>query len=193
MFDEKLLLTFKKLTDMETHLQLLEKITGISPLWLVVSSSSALLAFFGAGIASVLTMQKKIEQKENCLREIIREKTGRLSSEVEKLKHDNEMLEMLSSVALQTESCVFITDENGEIKWVNPGFTQKTGYSLESFKRVKGNTIMEASCNPNIINIINEALQLKKSVTYESYFYTKYLKNFIYHRSLLLFLTKAGN
>lgn len=169
---------------METKLLLIEKIADNSTLWLAVSSYAALIALIGGGIASLFALRKKIKQKEKRLREIIQRKTGKLTGEIERLKKENEMLSMLSSVAMHTESCVFITDENGEIEWANPGFTSKTGYTLEKFKKAKGNTIMEASCHPDIINIINEALQLKKSVTYESCAYTKYCRK-IFISSLL--------
>ena len=163
---------------METQLLFIERIADNSTLWLAVSSYSALIALLGAGIASLFVLKKRIAQKEKRIREIIRKKTEKLMNEVERLKKENETLEMLSSVAIHTESCVIITDENGEIQWTNPGFTKKTGYTLEKFKKTKGNTIMEASCQPNIINIINEAIQYKKSITYESYAYTKYCKKF---------------
>lgn len=163
---------------METKLLLVEKIADNSTLWLAISSYAALIAVLGAGIASLFALRKKIIQKEKRIREIIQRKTEKFASEIEQLKKENEMLEMLSSVALHTENCVFITDENGEIQWANPGFTKKTGYTLEKFKKVKGNTIMESSCNQDIINIINEALQYKKSIIYESFAYTKYCKKF---------------
>jgi PAS domain S-box-containing protein len=163
---------------METPMLFIERIAGNPKLLLAISSYAALIGLIGAGIASLFALRKKIEQKEKRIREIIRQKTEALTNEIARLKKDNERLEILSSVAIHTESCVFITDENGEIEWANPGFTRKTGYTLEKFKKAKGNTIMEASCHPDIINIINEALQLKKSVTYESFAYTKYCRKF---------------
>lgn len=177
---------------METKLLLIEKIAGNPTLWLAVSSYAALIGLIGAGIASLFALRKKIVQKEKRLREIIRTKTEMLTNEVERLKKDNNMLEMLSSVAIHTESCVFVTDENGEIEWANPGFTRKTGYTLEQFKKAKGNTIMEASCHPDIINIINEALQMKKSVTYESFAYTKYCRKFFITSLLTPIFNEAG-
>lgn len=177
---------------METKLLLIEKIADNSTLWLAISSYAALIAVLGAGIASLFALRKKIIQKEKRIREIIQRKTEKFTSEIEQLRKENEMLEMLSSVALHTENCVFITDENGEIQWANPGFTKKTGYTLEKFKKVKGNTIMEASCNPEIINIINEALQYKKSIIYESYAYTKYCKKFFISSLLTPILNEKG-
>jgi PAS domain S-box-containing protein len=42
-----------------------------------------------------------------------------------------QQLEMLSLVASQTDIGVIIADANGRIEWVNEGFIQNTGYSLE--------------------------------------------------------------
>lgn len=134
------------------------------------------VGLIGAGIASIFSLWKKVTRKENRIAEIISKKTEKLILENSRIKKDIEQFEMLSSVALHTESAVFIADENGEIEWVNPAFTRITGYTLEKFKKVRGSTIMEASCHPDILQIINEALQYKKSITYETHAFTKHCR-----------------
>ncbi len=169
---------------METQILLVERFSAPSEVWLAILSFAAIIGLLGAGAASLFSLRKNILKKEKRISGIIHWKTKKYTDEIVHLKKANEKLEMLSSVALYTDSGVIITNENGKIIWVNPNFTNKTGYTLEKFKNTHGNTIMEASCHPNIIQIINDALRMKKSIMYESYAYTKNCKKF-YISSLL--------
>jgi len=99
-----------------------------------------------------------------------------LTRKIKRLEHENDKLEMLSSVAMNTENGVVITDNEGQIEWVNPGFTRMTGYTLSKLKEERGSTIFEASYSPNIVNIINNTITFKKSISYETKMYTKYDK-----------------
>ena len=118
----------------------------------------------------------KIIKKGNKINSIIKHKTGELASMVEKLERENDTLEMLSSVAMHAENGVIIADNEGEIEWVNPGFTRMTGFTLSKLKEERGSTVFEASYSPNIVNIINNTITFKKSITYETNMYTKYDK-----------------
>lgn len=158
---------------METKNLLLKIAAGDYVLIMAFISLLALAGLIGAGIAIIFSLRKKIISKEKRIAEIISKKTEKLILENGRLKKDIALFEMLSSVALHTESAVFVANENGEIEWVNQGFTNITGYSLEKFKKNRGSTIMEASCHPDIIQIINKALQYKKSIAYETHTFTK--------------------
>ena len=118
----------------------------------------------------------KIITKGKRINSIIKRKTGKLISKVQILEQENDTLEMLSSVALHAENGVIITDNEGEIEWVNPGFTRMTGFTLSKLKEERGSTVFEASYSPNIVNIINNTITFKKSITYETNMYTKYDK-----------------
>jgi len=118
----------------------------------------------------------KIIKKGKRINSIIKRKTGKLTSEVKRLEQENDTLEMLSSVALHAENGVIITDNEGEIEWVNPGFTRMTGFTLSKLKEERGSTVFEASYSPHIVNIINNTIAFKKSITYETNMFTKYDK-----------------
>jgi len=111
--------------------------------------------------------------KENRLNETIRLETQFLSEEVKRLSVDSKRCEMLSSVALNTQNGVIIADAEGEIIWINRGFRQMTGYDLEGLKKNRGDTLIAASCCPNIELIINQALRMMQSIRYETYTYNK--------------------
>jgi len=79
----------------------------------------------------------------------------------------NEQLERLSIVASETDNAVIIADAAGNIEWVNAGFTKITGYTLEEYKKEKGENLKQVSANPEIEKLINECIETKKSVVYE--------------------------
>ena len=91
----------------------------------------------------------------------------------EQLAEINTELEKLSIVASETDNGVLIANGKGEIEWINPGYTRICGYELEEFKKVKGNTIFEASGNPEIAELIKESSSEKKSLNYEAINVTK--------------------
>lgn len=118
---------------------------------------------------------------------------NRLHTDLAFFKNKVDELESLASVTRFTPSGVIIADENGEITYINSGFSKMTGYTLEKLKKNRGRTIMEASCSPNIIEIINEALHYKKSITYETHTFTKYCKKIWLSSTLTPVFDKKGN
>ena len=47
----------------------------------------------------------------------------------------------------QSHNAIVIADTEGVIEWVNEGFTQMTGYTLDELRELKGNTLMETVVN----------------------------------------------
>ncbi|MHC1703294.1 MAG: response regulator [Tenuifilaceae bacterium] len=90
-----------------------------------------------------------------------------LQEQAEILKRINEELEKLSIVARETDNAVIIMNENGEFLWVNDGFVRLHGQTLEQY-RSKNKSIFESSSSPNIKAIIQECIESKHSVVYES-------------------------
>jgi len=76
-------------------------------------------------------------------------------------------LEKLSIVAAKTDNAVTIMDENGNFEWVNVGFTQMYGYTLQLLINELDENIIKASANKNIANIIDKCKTEKKSQIYE--------------------------
>ena len=111
----------------------------------------------------------KIKEAEN---EILRQ-NQMIMEQAEELEAKNVELEKLSLVASKTDNSVVIADSNGEIEWVNEGFTRLLGVTFEEFKEEYGSNLFLTSLNPNIIDEIAEAIAFKKSITYTSKTYTK--------------------
>ncbi len=93
------------------------------------------------------------------------------------LEEKNIELEKLSIVARETDNSVVIANADGEIEWVNEGFSRLMGYTYEEFLQEKGSNLIKASGNPDIKNVIKECIEQKKSVIYSASNKTKYGEN----------------
>ncbi|MGE5342251.1 MAG: response regulator [Candidatus Omnitrophota bacterium] len=89
------------------------------------------------------------------------------------LKNTYKEMEKLSIAASKTDNTVIITDADGNIDWVNEGFTRMYGMNLDEFIAARGRNILEASINPEIANLVSACKREKKSVIYESFIINK--------------------
>ena len=98
----------------------------------------------------------------------IHQQKREIEEQARQLEIKNKELEKLYITAQKTDNAIVIADINGEIEWVNEGFSRIYGYSLPEFIEEKGFTLMSASTNPNIDEIIKNVIKTKKSVNYNS-------------------------
>ena len=76
------------------------------------------------------------------------------------LGENNEDYKLLSIIAEKTDNAVIITDANGLILWVNQGFSDITGYTLEEVKGKKpGSFLQGKDTDPATVQRIREYLQ----------------------------------
>jgi PAS domain S-box-containing protein len=68
-------------------------------------------------------------------------------------------MELLSIVATQTENAIMIMDPDGNIEWLNEGFTRMYGYTFDEFVATRGSNISQTSFS----GIINERLKRCKT------------------------------
>jgi len=111
----------------------------------------------------------KIKEAEN---EILRqnEKITRQALELEK---QNAELEKLSLVASKTDNSVIIANVDGEIEWVNDGFTRLLGMPFSEFAAEYGNNMFKSSLNPRLREQLQSAIKEKKSIIYSAKAMTK--------------------
>jgi len=108
-------------------------------------------------------------RKEKNLRRIISEETRHLIESVKLSKEENEMCEMLSSVALYTQNGVIIANVYGQVLWVNRAYIEMFDYDSAGLKTNGGeDTLISASCCPNIELYVKQAVQTKQSIRYET-------------------------
>ena len=108
-------------------------------------------------------------RKEKRLRKIILNETEHLIETIRELCEENERCEMLSSVALNTQNGVIIANADGQVLWVNRAYKQMSGYDPAGLKTNGGtDTLISASCCPDIALYVKEAVRMKQSVRYET-------------------------
>ncbi|MBN1251229.1 MAG: DUF4154 domain-containing protein [Bacteroidales bacterium] len=111
----------------------------------------------------------KIKEVEN---EIIK-KNEQITLQSHELEKQNIELEKLSLVASKTENSVVIFDVNGDIEWVNDGFTRLLDISFEDFLKEYGSNLFDVTLNPNLKEQLDLAVKEKKSINYTAKTYTK--------------------
>lgn len=96
-------------------------------------------------------------------------KTSRiLDQKNELLEEKNQELHKLSIATSKTSNAVIIFDKDGKIEWFNEAYEKLYGYSLDAFKKTKGNHITENSNCDAIIDHFDYCIKSKKSSVYET-------------------------
>jgi PAS domain S-box-containing protein len=81
---------------------------------------------------------------------------------------------MMSKVTEETVNSVVMTDTQGNITWVNQGFTRISGYKLDEVKGCKPGSILQGkNTNPQTIRDVSAALKNKKTFNAEILNYHK--------------------
>ena len=123
----------------------------------------------------------------------INQQKEEILTQSEELTTKNEELEKLSIVASETDNAIAIADENGNLEWVNAGFTRLYGYSFEDLNQLNYNTLVDFSISKNIKDAIDYCLQTKQSKIYESLNNSKSGKNIWAHTTITPILDENEN
>lgn len=91
-----------------------------------------------------------------------------LLTQTENLQELNIELERLSLVASKTDTAVVIADHKGRFTFVNKGFENLFGYTLDELIEKVGPTIYVTSDKMNIASMLQRALKLKQSLQHTS-------------------------
>ncbi|OFX23209.1 MAG: hypothetical protein A2033_13900 [Bacteroidetes bacterium GWA2_31_9] len=125
---------------------------------------------------------------------LLSEQTSRILDQSVKLELANLKLEKLSIVAKETSNAVIIFDKSGKIEWINDGYSHIYGYNLdEIIKNSKSSNIIELSNNKNINEFVEECLQKKTSVNYDTLASTKNNKKIWIKTTLTPIYDELGN
>ena len=112
----------------------------------------------------------RAKQKSNKSLEGLNDQVKKFNEEIEKT---NRELEKLSLVAKETDNSVMIMNKETKFEWVNEAFTRIEGFTLEEYKKRYGNSLLEASTNPEVKKVIEKCLETKQPQIYESECTTK--------------------
>ncbi len=91
-----------------------------------------------------------------------------LRVQAENLSLMNAELKKLSIVASKTDNVVLIANKDLEWEWANEGFSKLYGYTFDEYIDIFGKTIINSKSNKKTENIVKEALDNKRSVTYSN-------------------------
>lgn len=91
-----------------------------------------------------------------------------IQEQARQLEIKNKELEKLFISTQKTDNSIIIADINGEIEWVNEGFSRMYGYSLPEFIEEKGLTLVSASSYPKIKETLKKIILTKKSISYNT-------------------------
>lgn len=83
-------------------------------------------------------------------------------------RYSQQELERLSIVAQQTDNAIMIMDKQGNIEWINDGFTRMYEYTFDEFISIRGNNILKTSFNPAIRDRLDRCIRTKQPVYYEA-------------------------
>ncbi|MBI9055075.1 MAG: PAS domain S-box protein [Bacteroidales bacterium] len=83
------------------------------------------------------------------------------------LSRINRELEKLSIVASKTDNAIIISDQKGNIEWINESYTKLYGFNLNELLQEKGSTYIETSSCSDIKELFNIALTEKRTQIYE--------------------------
>lgn len=127
------------------------------------------LGTVSAAIYTFVRYRLRALQKENLILESkVKERTAEIEKQSRIIEHKNIELEQLSLVASKTDNVVLILDASGQLEYINESFIKLHGLNKEELVLKYGNTIYQLSNHPGIKEIINDAVQHKKSVNYET-------------------------
>ncbi len=148
----------------------------------------------------VLYRTKKLRNDKIRLESIIRERTLeilRQKDEIEtsaiSLTRANRELQKLSVIAQKTDNAVAVFDALGNIEWVNEGFTQMFGYTLEEFISEKGNNLMRSSGHVHIADALKECIEKKETIIYQYFTLTRNQQGIWAQTTLTPILDESGN
>ncbi|HTB05679.1 MAG TPA: SpoIIE family protein phosphatase [Bacteroidia bacterium] len=80
----------------------------------------------------------------------------------------NKELARLSFVVGKSTNTLMIFNDKMELEWVNNTFFDTYGMSVEQFKEERGTTIIDLSSHPEIEKLVQECIDKKTGVSYES-------------------------
>ncbi len=103
-----------------------------------------------------------------------RQKRKRIIQQITQIQSSDRELKKLSLIATRTKNGVVITDNKGQVEWVNESFEQTSGYRLEEIKGKKPKDfLLQNSNDPEVLRELSAALLAKRNVVVTLMNYTK--------------------
>lgn len=99
----------------------------------------------------------------------------KLKNEKLMLQMDNELLnkryaesEVLATVVRQSPNAIMLMDGEGNIQWINQGFTEMYGYTFDQFTAALGSNYRQTSFSPDVQHRLDTIAVTKQPYRYEA-------------------------
>jgi len=116
-----------------------------------------------------------------------------LKSEIETLRQEREAYGILADLVIQSPNAIMLMDDDGNILWINEGFTRMYEYNYTEFTRALGKNYRQTSFSPNVEERISYIRRFKRPYRYEALNITKTGKKLWTQTALVPILDKKGN
>lgn len=142
----------------------------------IIRTQQNALTIFGVLFAVILILvffilrSYRIQKKQN---KLLANQKDEIEKQALQLETVNKTLAKLSIVASETSNAVAILDVKGRFEWLNAGFTRMYGYTLQLLQNEVGDSLRQLSTKPDIEKIIDECINHKKSIAFESLIKTR--------------------
>jgi PAS domain S-box-containing protein len=160
----------------------------VTPPWWKTIWAYLFYFFGGSGLLYGLLFlrTRSLESSRNALSQKVIERTRDLNA-------INLELSKISLVASETDNAVLIFDKDLELTYANAGFSKMTGYSIDELIKKRGSSIKKITFNENINQVLEIAINEKRSQFYESQMTTKDGKMFWSSTTLTPIFSPNGN
>jgi PAS domain S-box-containing protein len=174
----------------------------VTPPWYrtVLAYVLYVLAFLIVIYLSVRLYVRKLKADKEKLEYLVQERTAEINqqkdeiqAQAEELTRVNKELQKLSLVASKTDNAVMISDEKGQIEWINEGFTRLFGYSLTELNKFSKSNISNVIPEVDLSSLSDYTQKSEESVVYESEVLTKNNNTLYIQTTLTPILAASGS
>jgi len=159
----------------------LTKLHKLNSLHYIIDTAPVVIA-----LVAFLVGKKVFEKEEKAKNEI--------KNQADELRELNFELEKLSIIASHTENAVSIFDSNTDMEWVNDGFKNLYGYTMEEYTIKKNTKKLLGLCrNKNRRGQIRKCIEEKVTVSYDVPKDIKNGKKIWIRRTLTPYIDNIGN
>ena len=145
-----------------------------------ITQIQAPLASFYNNIIAQTIKNEIVAEKEKDYIELM-EENHRLRINIDVV---NDEMRRLNIVIRETGNVIMTFDSEYRLEWVNTSFMNILGFSKNEYIETFGEKITDISNNPHIREIIAECVTHKKSISYDTYTYSKQGKKVWLHRTV---------
>ncbi len=135
-----------------------------------------------------INLEKQVKQRTL----EINQQKEEITAQADELARQNKELEKLSIVASETDNAIAIAGADGNLQWVNDGFTRLYGFTFDDLIKRNWTTIIDFSLTPNIREKIEHCIINKETITYESLNRTKSGQNIWSHTTITPIVNTEG-